>query len=181
MFFCILSYCSKLYREVQPLNWKYSTVQMLLNRPAQFSETVQPCNWKYGTVQMHLNRPARFKPTIQPCNWKYGEVHICVRWFGLLENKTKKQIFSHGKMNRVFLIIFNKCRRVLGVEQKWGTTCAIPVGTWLLRYKLQSSTKDEEVLGWLFRVCNIGPTRLNPILAVRLKIHRILILPASNW
>ena len=36
IFFCILSHCSKLYREVQPLNWKYGTVQMLLNRPARF-------------------------------------------------------------------------------------------------------------------------------------------------
>ena len=35
----------------------------------------------------------------------------------------------------------------LGVEQKWGRTCAVPVDTWLLRYKLQFSTKDKVVLG----------------------------------
>ena len=62
-----------------------------------------------------------------------------------------------------------------------GVTCAVPLDTWLLRYKLQSSTKDEVVLGWLFGVCKIGPTRLNPILTVRLEICRILSLPVSNW
>ena len=32
----IFLHCSKLYRDVQPLNWKYGTIQMLLNLSARF-------------------------------------------------------------------------------------------------------------------------------------------------
>ena len=71
--------------------------------------------------------------------------------------------------------------RFIGGGAEMGKTCAVPVGTWLLRYKLQSTTKDEVVLGWLFGVCKIGPTRLNPILAGRLEICKIPSLPASDW
>ena len=72
---------SKFYREVQPLYWKYGTVQMLLNRSAQFMEMFNllienmalfkcswttPCgSWNYSILQLKIWRGSNMCKTVQ--------------------------------------------------------------------------------------------------------------------
>ena len=90
----------------------FQKVQNYMARLNLAIENMARFKWFWTTLR-GSNRPARFMPTVEPYNWKYSEVQICARRFGLLENKIKTQrIFSRGKPNVFFLLIFKERRKV---------------------------------------------------------------------
>ena len=91
---------------------------MFLYRPTRFMKTVQPCNWKYDTVQMLLNCAKLFMATVRDGNGSTLQLKIWRGSYvqdGLASSKIKKNqpIFSREKSNVFFSTNFNNRRKVL--------------------------------------------------------------------